>query len=65
MTIAAIHASARKNEGVYYSYVCSWECADEIESLSRSRQHFEDGYELNHETICDHCGKRIKATAED
>lgn len=66
MTIAATYFSAGRGESqAIYKYVCSWECADKIASRSRTKPQFEDGYELEQETLCSHCGKRIRATIEE
>lgn len=65
MTIAAIYPSSSKDESVHYRYVCSWTCADKIVARSRTKPQFEDGYELEQETLCSHCGKRIRATIEE
>jgi hypothetical protein len=66
MTIAATYFIAgSRDETVIYRYVCSWACADKITRRSRTKTQFEDGYELEQETICSHCGKRIRATPEE
>lgn len=68
MTIAAIYPFADDyddGELVYYRYVCSWDCADKITKRSRTKPLFEDGYDHEQDTICSHCGKRIRATAEE
>jgi hypothetical protein len=65
MTIAAIYASTMKDGSVHYRYVCSWACAEKITMRSRTKPQFEDGYELEQETLCSHCGKRIRATIEE
>lgn len=66
MTIAATYFRAGKADAsVIYKYVCSWDCADQIATRSRTKPQFEDGYELEQETLCENCGKRIRATIEE
>lgn len=66
MTIAAtyFHGGGREG-GVIYKYVCSWDCADQIAMRSRTKPQFEDGYELEQDTLCENCKKRIRATIEE